>query len=278
MMEMQNVPTAVLLGGDHRMAHAAAELQNAGYAVTFWGRDSCASPPTAETALSDADLVVLPIPATRDGVHLNAPDAPQSISLEEIVAALRPDQTVVGGTLPEKIADAVLTKGCRIYDCQTDERFILPNALATAEGAIAMAIAESDGLLAESDCVVLGFGRVAKQLCRLLLAMGARVTVIARRESDRILARTLGYAALPFYEADTALARATLLFNTVPARLTDFARASGTIIDLAPVYEPSQMPVKVIRAAALPAKYAPAYAGRLMARCILAHLSEVKQL
>lgn len=281
MMEMQNVPTAVLLGGDHRMAYAAMELRNAGYAVTFWGRDSDASSPAAETTLSYADLLVLPIPATRDGVHLNAPDAPRSIPLEVIVAALRPGQTVAGGTLPKKIADTVIAKGCRIYDCQTDERFVLPNALATAEGAIAMAIAESDDLLAECHSVVLGFGRIAKQLCRLLSAMGAMVTVVARRECDRTLARTLGYSALPFSDVDAALSDASLIFNTVPACLIDFANVAptvnGTVIDLAPVYEPSQMPVKVIRAAALPAKYAPAYAGRLMARCILAHLREVEQ-
>lgn len=277
MMEMKISPTALLIGGDQRMAHTAAMLTKAGYAVLLRGRDSGTSPPPCESAIRNADLVVLPIPVTRDGVHLNAPLASVPIPLAEIVLALRPGQTVAGGTLPKAISEAIRAKGCALYDYQTDEVFALHNALATAEGAIAMAIAESPDLLAGSDCTIIGFGRIAKQLCRLLRAMGAKVTVLARKSTDRALAQTLGYRAHPIGNGDTVLQKSTLIFNTVPVCLYDFdllgLTADAIVIDLAPIYPACDAP-KVIRAAALPAKYAPAFAGRLIGKCILTHLDK----
>ena len=140
-----------------------------------------------------------------------------------------------------------------------------------------MAISASPNLLAGSDCAVIGFGRIAKQLCRLLKAMGAEVTVLARKSTDRTLAKTLGYRAHPIDNGDAVLRQSALIFNTVPVCLYDFAglglAIDATVIDLAPIYPACDSP-KVIRGAALPARYAPAFAGRLIGRCILAHLGK----
>ncbi len=276
MMDIQNSPTAVIMGGDHRMAHTAKVLENSGFAVTFRGRESGASPPTANTDGRCARLVVLPIPVTRDGEYLNAPLSPAPISLAEVVLTLRSGQVVASGTLPPSMADALRAKGCRLYDYQADEAFALWNALATAEGAIALAIAETDGLFSGSQCAVLGFGRIGKQLCRLLTALGAKVTVLARKADARALAETLGYEALALTEAKDAFSRASLIFNTIPKKLFDFSAMKlspdATVIDLAPIYDASDSP-KVIRGAALPSQYAPAFAGRLIGECILAHLN-----
>lgn len=274
MMEMKKSPAALLLGGDHRMTYTADVLAKKGYAVSLWGQETDASPPKMESAIRGVSLVVLPIPVTRDGVHLNAPMAKSPIMLSQIVLALRPGQTVAGGTLPKAIAEAIRAKGCEIYDYQADEDFALHNALATAEGAVAMAISESPDLLAGSRCTVIGFGRIGKQLCRLLKAMGANVSVLARKSIDRTLAKTLGYPAHPIEVGESVLKQSTLIFNTVPVCLYDFDRlgltADAIVIDLAPIYPAGDSP-KIIRAAALPAKYAPAFAGRLIGKCILAH-------
>lgn len=277
MMEIQNAPAAVLIGGDHRMVHTASRLSEAGYTVTLWGQGGDASLLTATDLPSHASLLILPIPATRDGLHLNAPLSPRPIPLNEVLTVLKKGQTVASGTLPDAVADAIRSKGCRIYDYQTDENFALWNALATAEGAIAIAIQESGHLLSGSEVAVIGFGRIAKQLCRLLTGFGAKITVLARKETDRTLAETLGYRALPLSDTEI-LSRAALIFHTVPVRLYDYAHIdppiNAPVIDLAPIYEPSDRP-KVIRAAALPSRYAPAFAGRLIADCVLAHLKEV---
>ncbi len=277
MMETKKIPlTAVILGGDGRMVHTARVLEAAGCTVTLYGQDKGTSPPVSlEKIVHAADLIVLPIPVTRDGVHLNAPLSSEPIPLSRVGGALRSGQTVATGTLPATLAGAICAKGCLIYDYQADECFAIRNALATAEGAIAMAINTSPDLLADSRCAVIGYGRIGKQLCRMLTAMGAKVTVIARKASDRTLAKTMGCKAVPFSEGESILQSVSLIFNTVPRRLFDFAAVGlapyCTVIDLAPVYEPSDSP-RLLCGAALPAKFAPRFAGRLIGECILAQL------
>ena len=278
MMETQKIPLAAFIpGGDGRMVHTARVLERAGYTVTLYGQDGGAPPadPIAEI-ISAADLIVLPIPVSRDGITLNAPMTTKTIPLDGLAAALRKGQTVAGGGFSAALKDAIRAKGCTLYDSLTDERFALPNALATAEGAIALAITETADLLADTDCAILGYGRIGKRLSRLLMAMGARVTVFARKASARAEATATGCAALPLTDVPANLSRHPLIFNTIPARLFDFGKllpTGGTVIDLAPIYDAVESP-RVIRAASLPAKYAPGFAGRPFGECILAHLRE----
>ncbi|MBQ8288872.1 MAG: hypothetical protein IJX76_08930 [Clostridia bacterium] len=278
MMETQKIPlTAFIPGGDGRMVHTAKILEQAGCTVTLFGQDGGAPPSLPiDQLVFAAEMIVLPIPVSRDGITLNAPMATQPIPLDGIVSALRKGQTVAGGGFPAGWSDAIRARGCALYDCLTDERFALPNALATAEGAVALAITETSDLLSDSDCTILGYGRIAKHLSRLLTAMGARVTVIARKAGARAEATAEGCAAYSLTDAPSMLADTPLIFNTIPAPLFDFAKllpTGGTVIDLAPVYAPADAP-RVIRAAALPAKYAPRFAGRLFGECILSHLRE----
>ena len=66
-----------------------------------------------------------------------------------------------------------------------------------------------------------GYGRIAKFLCRLLAAHGARVTVAARRESDRVLAEAERMKAVHICGLGDVLPEADAVFNTVPSRIFD---------------------------------------------------------
>lgn len=276
MMETKkSPPKAFIPGGDGRMVHTAKVLATAGCTVILYGQDgNPPSPDPPEELTASADLIVLPVPVSRDGITLNAPMAKQPIPLDRIISSLRAGQLVAGGNLPARLVDSICQRNCAFYDCLADESFALPNALATAEGAIAIAIAEIPDLLTESDCAILGYGRIGKHLARLLTAMGAKVTVFARKERARVEATAAGCTARPLNDF-TAVSAPSLIFNTIPTRLFDFSTlpTDSTVIDLAPVYAASNAP-RVIRAAALPAKYAPRFAGRLLGECILAALHE----
>ena len=64
-----------------------------------------------------------------------------------------------------------------------------------------------------------GYGRIARFLSRLLAAHGARVTVAARRESDRVLAEAERMKAVHIREMAEVLPEADAVFNTVPQRV-----------------------------------------------------------
>ncbi len=276
-MEWKNTRIA-FLGGDLRLIHTVHAFEAEGADCVIWGSDGCCgSPPCVSTpadAIRAADLVILGIPVSRNGNTLNAPLASQRLKLTELVDLLSNGQRVAMGMAPVRFRQALEEKGCICYDYNGDERFAIANALATAEGALAIALKECPDTLFGASCGVMGFGRIGKQLGRLLTAVGAKVTVFARRESDLAYAQTLGCQALPINSLDAAMGDFSLIFNTIPMRLPSFPSDTlqGTVIDLAPVYAESEHP-RVIRAPALPYQYTPRSSGKLIYDCIKHHFS-----
>ena len=269
MMETkQYPPRTVIVGGDGRMIYTKNALAAKGWSVSRW-EDS--SEDALAHRLKEAELVLLPIPLTRDGVHLHAPMAKVPPMLSEIIEWLSPGQVLAAGNCPDAFADAVRSKGCVLFDYGKSDAYAIRGALATAEGAIALAITHSPVTLAGSQAAILGFGRIGKQLCRLLLAMGARVTVFARREGDLAFAEAMGAKAVQIAQMGEETGRHSLVFNTVPVKLLgrdEFARLGedALFFDLAPVYE--AVDGRIIRCPALPYRFSPKSAGELIADCV----------
>jgi len=112
---------------------------------------------------------------------------------------------------------------------------------------------------------VIGWGRIGKCLAQLLKSIGAQVTVAARKESDRVMLKALGYGALDTCELDTTPYR--LIFNTVPQMICPDCPGKGLKIDLA-----SKLGLggeDVLWARGLPGKDAPESSGHLIAQTVL---------
>ena len=102
-----------------------------------------------------------------------------------------------------------------------NEAYQTKNALLTAQAAVCAFHQSSDAALCDLNCLVTGYGRIARFLSRLLAAHGARVTVAARRESDRVLAEAERMKAVHMREMTEVLPEADAIFNTVPCRIFD---------------------------------------------------------
>ena len=112
------------------------------------------------------------------------------------------------------------------------------NAVPSAEGAIQLAMEQTEHTIHGSNCLVIGFGRIGKVLARLMSALGAHVTVSARKTEDFCWCDAYGYE-----KADTRALEGTLdgfdiIFNTVPHMVLGDARLAqvkpgALIIDLA---------------------------------------------
>ena len=114
--------------------------------------------------------------------------------------------------------------------------------------------------LDRQKALVIGWGRIGKCLAQLLKSIGAQVTVAARKESDRVMLKALGYSALDTCNLDTT--PYSLIFNTVPQMICPDCPGKGLKIDLA-----SKLGLggeDVIWARGLPGKDAPESSGELI--------------
>ncbi len=204
------IETIGFLGGDARMARLAALLAADGYAVKAWGLAGAPEGKPSEAA--SAARVILPMPLAESGCLRGT-----ALPLSELWPRLDPTRPVYAGAVPETERVRAEALGLRVTDYCADEALAIKNAVPTAEGALALAMEHLDTTLRGAPCLVVGFGRIGKLLARGLAALGARVSVSARKASDLAWIASLGYAPLRTDGLSGTLGAFRIVFNTVPA-------------------------------------------------------------
>ena len=283
--------TFAIIGGDLRFAYLAGQLADDGCKVITAGLDDTSLPPCvtgcshAAQAISLADCVILPMPVSTDGRWLNAPLSRLPIPLETIYDALCRGQLVVGGALSDRITEELKSRDARVFDYLQREELAIHNAVPTAEGALQLAMEELPITVSGSRCLITGYGRIGQALSRLLIGLGAEVTVVARSCAGRARADTQGCraAGLELLSLPPAY---DVIFNTVPSLLFDRAVLSRTesstlLIDLASrpggidFNAAADYGIKTIWALSLPGRVAPKTAGQIIKTTVLNILREV---
>ena len=285
------------LGGDRRQYCTASNLNGDRYNVGAWGLDlaenSYSHIKTYENLgelLPCADCIVLPLPSSADGINLHTPlrSTETKTRLLDVLDMIKSGSVVIGGKIPTLFKEKACEKGIKILDYYESESFQIENAYLTAEAALSIAMNQLNGAVRDSKFALLGYGRIAKHLARLLRSFGAEVTVFARRESELTWAESIG---CKIKRVDTEresfsglLLGFDVIYNTIPVRILTsvILEEIGNktfIIDLASV--PGGVDISaakalgsnVLWATSLPGKYAPDSAGRLIAAKIEEALS-----
>lgn len=279
-----------LLGGDTRQITLARHLAECGYETAVWGLvlpEGGESPAfvrcaDAESAVRGSRAVILPLPATADGVRVNCrqadgalPLARCELRLTRLMEMMPPGCLLLAG-MPGDLLRAMAREAnitlIDYYDCESVQ---IRNAVPTAEGAVALAMNALPVTIFGSDCTVLGYGRIGRRLASILHALGAHVTVAARSDRDLCQAEISGCTARPLSEFLAMPGQPDVLFNTIPAPvLTRDAMerlpASSIYIELASApggIEASAVKLcrqTILHASSLPGKVAPVTAGRIL--------------
>ena len=301
-MVNDNIKMAVL-GGDRRQIYALANLARKDFRISVIGLpreavfEVCEGDFTfendLEAAISGASVILLPFPTSTDGVRINCPldrsGALSEVKLSTLVRLADVGATVIGGKMPPAFAALAEARGLRVCDLLSLEAFEIKNAYITAEAALSIAMNSLSKNVCSSHVAVTGFGRIAKQLSRLLASLGAHVTVAARKESDLAYAGTLGYSCLKIEGerwSDSLQSGCDVIFNTVPHTIFDreFLIAvdkKTLLIELASVpggfdiSAAQELGSNVSWALSLPGKYAPESAGEIIAECVMRLVGEV---
>lgn len=207
---------------------------------------------------------------TPDATHLLV-DIPSFSSENTALSALctlPEDITVIGGGFSNHFRSKY---SC--VDLLTDPLFLMQNAAITAECALQVGAEHMERCWRGSRVLLLGWGRISRNLAALLASMKAECWIYSRSEDHLAQIQVMGYH--PLRTVPSSLQEFHVVFNTAPSLLIDEERsasASGVMIDLA-----SQKGIagrNVIYARGLPGLFAPQSAGELIAESVLRMIQE----
>ncbi len=290
-MTSMNTPLAVaVLGGDKRQISVARALAEQGISVYVWGTGTSMDFPARirycldwRDAVRAGSVLLLPLPATVDGVRLHCPLAEGGEDLRlDILFGAAEGKLILGGRLSELFVRQAEKRHVRCVDYFDSEILQLKNALPTAEGAIEIAMRELSVTVDGVHAAVIGYGRIGALLAQKLCSLGARVTVYARSQEALTRAALLHCDAISIGDGNATRVLSQIsrdvrvIFNTVPVCLfTDAVTAAlpsdCVFIDLASApggidrVAAEKRGIRSIWATSLPGKYAPETAGQIIA-------------
>lgn len=187
--------------------------------------------------------------------------------VQSLLERLPQDVIICGGNLQHP----ALTNH-RTVDFLQDETYLARNAYITAECALDVALPYLSITLRDCPVLIIGWGRIGKCLGSLLKAIGANVSIAARKETDRAMIEALGYRALDTEVLESHLSHFRLIFNTVPAPVLNSRQLSGCTEDYVMIELASKNGLEhedVIIARGLPGIHLPESTGKLIADTFL---------
>ena len=250
---MKQTKRFAVVGSDARQAAAGRALARAGYTVG------------GVQQLPQADCILLPLP--------------------QLLGAAKPGALALGGKVTEEAISIARAAGVELVDYFARPELTVYNAIPTAEGCIGILLERRSRTLWGAAVLVLGFGPVGRALAVRLAALGARVTVAARRPVQRAMAEELGLRAVPLTELAAEAGTFDTVVNTIPAPVLTAAVLAALpkgclIVDLASkpggtdFAAARRLGHTALHALSLPTVWAPETAGEALARTVQAILQE----
>lgn len=279
-----------IIGGDLRIVYLARMLSEDGYNVYTYGLEKQEILKNVENVFMCTDekectnksnVIISSVPICEDKENIKAPYSKKSIKIKDIEKLLT-NKTFFAGSIPKNFG---MTDKSNIIDIMKCEELAVLNSISTAEGAIQIAMEETNHTLHDSNILILGFGRIGKVLAKMLNAIGANVYCEARKNEDLAWIKTYGYNVVKLSNLNENLKNKDIIINTIPSIILNEEKLklldkNSLVIDLASKpggvdYEKvSNIGVKVIWALALPGKVAPYSAAKAIKKTIYNEITE----
>ena len=258
-----------IVGGDLRNAMLSKILLNSKELVLVYGlekyneyinKNNICKCLSVEDAVNNCEFVIGPLPLKNEEA--------ENELIEHAISVMNNNQVFVTGKINNKFKECLNKKNIKWFDILEREEFVILNAIATAEGAVQIAIENTLKTIHNSNVLVLGFGRIGKVLCKMLNDMGAVVSCEARKNSDLAFINAYGYNPINIKKLEENIKCYDIIINTVPSlilnkKMLDLVNKEALLIDLASKpggidFEyAGEIGVKAIWALALPGKVAP---------------------
>ena len=150
-------------------------------------------------------------------------------------------------------------------DYTDDEAFLKKNAYLTAEGAITLYYNEVKETLLNKEILILGYGRIAKYLAKMLKSLNCDVSIFARRNEVQTEIALDGYKPVKLKNDGY-----DIVFNTIPEIITENKFENRICIELANGFANKK---NTINGNGIPGKMFPKTASEIILEAILPYLT-----
>ena len=284
-----------IIGGDLRTIKLAKMLANEGNKIYTYGLEKAEelkdnsniifTEKISKAIPKDVEVVIGPIPFTSNGININAPFGEKEISIREMIHYLE-GKILIAGSISPEIYDMANDEYIEIIDIMKREELAVLNTISTAEGAIEIAISNTNKIIHGSEVLILGFGRIGKVLARKMAGLSAKVTCAARKDEDLAWIRAYGHKETNINALGENLSQYDIILNTVPHLVLNkerlqYVKKDVLLIDLASnpggidKKEAKELNLKLVWALALPGKVAPVTTAEFIKDTIYNILKEI---
>ena len=266
-----------VIGGDFRLCSLSKMLSNDKNIVSVFAMENSKEIEEEETikkcksieeAIEISNIIIGSIPFLKSNGEMYTSFSDKIIRVEDFTKKNYKDKIFIAGNISNSVKEKLEKSYEKVIDVMKQEELVILNTIATAEGAIEVAIQNTDTIIHGSNVLILGFGRVAKEVATKFHGLSAKVTCAARKSTDLAWIKAQGYEEVNIYELGEDLKKYDIIINTVPQMIIDkeemqFMRQNVLLIDLASspgginVEDAKQMNLKFVWALALPGKIAP---------------------
>lgn len=272
-----------VVGGDRREAVAARLLAAAGARVRTVGlpTDEFTQPGDDQRwAVKDAHAVIYPVRGIDGHGKIAGVGGYGPLEFDPVALTGAEDNALlIIGSVRPSVKRAAQSAGIGVCELTARDDFAIANAIPTAEGAIAAAIATMSTTLHDSATLVIGYGRCGRELADRLRALGAHSAVVARSEPAQAAAFAAGHTVGGMTDLRRYAADADVIFNTVPAivftaDIIPVVRSESHLFELASPpggFDREACAARGLRITdlpGLPGKVAPVTAGRYLAQAV----------
>ncbi len=283
---MQNMNKILIIGGDSRQQYMADYFENNGFSVSVYGlpKKSRKCVEDIKTEISHSDIIILPLPATKDGKYISS-QIPMKETIDDIIGCIDEKHYVFAGMIGKGVEAKLLKKTKKIHDYFKREDVTIKNTIPTAQGILKTMIDNIEYTIHSSKCAVFGYGRVAKVTADILSSIGADVTVCVRKSADIAAAEIKGLKGCLISDFHNISHEFDIIINTVPSLVINReillnVRTDCLIIDVASAPYGTdfaaafELGLNAVQCPSLPGKVAPKTAGKIIADAIISILKE----
>ncbi len=284
-----------VIGGDLRMVKLVEMLAKDDFEVYTYALEKAESISkmknviqkiSIQEALKDTKVVIGPIPLSSNNISINTPFSEENITIDKLAQVLE-EKIFIAGNIKSELYEYTKGKNVQIIDLLNREELVVLNTISTAEGAIQIAMEETNSTIHGSNVLVMGYGRVGKIVAHMLKGIGANVYCEARKNVDLAWIKAYGYVPVRLNELNGTLQNYDIVINTIPSMVLDekrlqYLKKECLIIDLASNpggvdrTTSKKLGIKTIWALSLPGKVAPLTSAEFIRDTIYNILKEME--